>query len=316
MPDAGHEHDRRVGAAHRAASRARRFRRSTGGSPRGMRRAARAAARPAPRARRRPAGRAAAAAPSCAGSGRGRTSRALPAAAPPPRRGSRARPRSRRSARSPAGRDPRGHGSWARAARRARRRSSTGQRGERLTPRAERVGPAVLGEVTLGVLDQGQRERARTSSDVSAQEMTPWPPSTTPRRPGVPATRSRSRSPRSKPGRCQSSQPSRPSKASATPLAPVGGRRERDQRVGVEVVDVRRREEAVQRRVDRGHGAAGPEARVVEQRDHLVLVLEPAVDALHRAQPLEVDEREAGRGERAEVAARALDREHESTARR
>ena len=76
------------------------------------------------------------------------------------------------------------------------------------------------------------------------------------------------------------------------PLPPVRGRRERDQRVGVKVVDVRGREESVQRRVDRGDGAAGPEPRVVEQRDHLVLVFQAAVDALHRAQAVEVDERE------------------------
>ena len=60
----------------------------------------------------------------------------------------------------------------------------------------------------------------------------------------------------------------------------------------------------MQRRVDRGHRAARPEAGVVEQGDHVVLVVEALVDALHRAQPLEVDKREPLGGQRAEVAAR------------
>ena len=125
--------------------------------------------------------------------------------------------------------------------------------------------------------------------------MTPWPPRTTPARSGCAATRSRRRRPRSKPGRCQSSQPSRPPKASATRSRPVGGGREGDQRVGMEMVDVRGREKSVQRRVDRRHRAARPEAGVVEQGDHVVLVVEALVDALHRAQPLEVDQREPRR---------------------
>ncbi len=78
-------------------------------------------------------------------------------------------------------------------------------------------------------------------------------------------------------------------------LAPVRGGRERDQRVGMEMVDVQGGEKSVQGRVDRRHRTARPEAGVVEQADHLVLVVETLVDALHRAQALEVDEGEPGR---------------------
>ena len=42
----------------------------------------------------------------------------------------------------------------------------------------------------------------------------------------------------------------------------------------------------------------------------LVLVVEPVVDALHAAQPFEVDEREPAGRQRAEVAAGPLDGEH------
>ena len=95
-------------------------------------------------------------------------------------------------------------------------------------------------------------------------------------------------------------------------LAPVRGGRKRDQRVGMEMVDVQGGEKSVQGRVDRRHRTARPEAGVVEQPDHLVLVVETPVDALHRAQALEVDEGEPGHRQRAEVAAGALHREDTS----
>ncbi len=93
-------------------------------------------------------------------------------------------------------------------------------------------------------------------------------------------------------------------------LAAVGRRCERDQGVGMEMVDVSRRQEAVQRRIDRRNGAARAEAGVVEQTDHAVLVVDARIDALEAAQPLQIDEREAVGRQRAEVAAGALDGEH------
>ena len=95
-------------------------------------------------------------------------------------------------------------------------------------------------------------------------------------------------------------------------LAPARGGRERDQRVRMEMVDVQGGEKSVQGRVDRRHRTAGPEAGVVEQPDHLILVVETLVDALHRAQALEVDEGEPGHRQRSEVAPGALHREHAS----
>ena len=87
----------------------------------------------------------------------------------------------------------------------------------------------------------------------------------------------------------------------------VGGGRERDAGVGVEVVDVGRVDEAVHRGVDRRRRAALAEQAVVERGDHLVLALDARVDVDERAQPVEPEHREAGLGQRPEVAARALD---------
>ena len=93
-------------------------------------------------------------------------------------------------------------------------------------------------------------------------------------------------------------------------VAAVGGCRERDQRVGMQVIDMGRGKKAVEWRVDRRHRAARAEARVVEQRDHLVLPVEPFVDALHGAQPFEVDKGETIGSQRAEVSAGPLHGEH------
>ncbi len=87
----------------------------------------------------------------------------------------------------------------------------------------------------------------------------------------------------------------------------VDGTGEGDDRVGVEMVDVGVLDEAVHGRVDRRGGAAGPVAAVGEQPDHLVLVLDPSVDAVEGHQAVAFEDGETGRGEGAEVAARALD---------
>jgi len=90
-------------------------------------------------------------------------------------------------------------------------------------------------------------------------------------------------------------------------LLAVLGRREGDARVGVQVVDVVRVDEPVHERVDRRRRAAGTEGAVGERLDHLVLVVESAVDVLQRAHAVEPQHGEALLGERAEVAAGALD---------
>ncbi len=82
--------------------------------------------------------------------------------------------------------------------------------------------------------------------------------------------------------------------------------RERDAGVGVQVVDVRGLDQAVHRGVDGRGGAALAERAEVERGDHLVLALDPRVDVDEGAQRVEPEHREARRGERAQVAARAL----------
>ena len=86
----------------------------------------------------------------------------------------------------------------------------------------------------------------------------------------------------------------------------VGGGRDRDAGVGVQVVDVRGVDEAVHRGVDRRRGAALAVQAVVERGDHLVLALDARVDVGERAQAVEAQHGEARLGQRAEVAAGAL----------
>ena len=92
-------------------------------------------------------------------------------------------------------------------------------------------------------------------------------------------------------------------------LLAVGGGRDRDAGVGVQVVDVRGVDEAVHRGVDRRRGAALAVQAVVERRDHLVLALEAGVDVDQGAHPVEAEHGEAGLLQGAEVAAGALDPE-------
>ena len=84
----------------------------------------------------------------------------------------------------------------------------------------------------------------------------------------------------------------------------------RDHRVGMDMVDMRVRNKAVQRRVDRGRARVEIERAVVEERHHLVLVREPAIEALQAEQLVQVEGREAVELHRADIAARALDPEH------
>jgi hypothetical protein len=120
---------------------------------------------------------------------------------------------------------------------------------------------------------------ALDGGDVEA-ELEPGPP---PRHPGHPAA-----------------------EALAGQLLPVGGGGEGDAGVRVQVVHVRRLDQAVHGGVDRRGGAALAERAEVERRDHLVLALYARVDGGQRAQRAQAQDRQARLGQRAEVAARAL----------
>jgi hypothetical protein len=92
--------------------------------------------------------------------------------------------------------------------------------------------------------------------------------------------------------------------------APVGARRDRDRPVGVQVVDVRKRQERVQRRVDRRRHRVLAERAQRIQRDHLVFVRFAAIARDERLEPVEVQQGEAGSGNRSQVASTALHRHH------
>ncbi len=90
----------------------------------------------------------------------------------------------------------------------------------------------------------------------------------------------------------------------------VLARGDRDHRVGVDVVDVGMGHETVQRRIDRACAWIEIEGAMVEERDHLVLVREAAVNRLQAQELVEIEGREAVELHRAEVAARAFDPQH------
>ena len=94
--------------------------------------------------------------------------------------------------------------------------------------------------------------------------------------------------------------------ALAGQLLAVGRRRQRDARVGVQVVDVRGPDQPVHRGVDRRRGAAAAVQAEVERGDHLVLALDARVDVDQRAEPVQPQHGQARLGEGAEVAAGAL----------
>ena len=87
----------------------------------------------------------------------------------------------------------------------------------------------------------------------------------------------------------------------------VLARRDCDDSVGVNVVDVGMRNEAMQRGIDRGCARIEVESAVIVERDHLVLVLEAAIDRAEPEQLVEIERRETVELHRADVAAGALD---------
>ncbi len=87
----------------------------------------------------------------------------------------------------------------------------------------------------------------------------------------------------------------------------AGGGSQGDDRVGMDVVDVRGGEQCVQRRVDRRRGATRLAEATREQCDLVVLVLDPAVPAFQGADPHDVQSGQALGAQRAQVAAGGLD---------
>ncbi len=87
----------------------------------------------------------------------------------------------------------------------------------------------------------------------------------------------------------------------------VFARRDRNDGVRVNMVDMAMRNEAVQRRVDRGRARIEVEGAMIVERDHLVLVLEAAIDRFEAQELVHIERREAVELHRADVAARALD---------
>ena len=151
-----------------------------------------------------------------------------------------------------------------------------------------------------------QSEFASASSDVSPHAVMPCPPRMQPIASGFSALIAAMSRPSWKPG----ATPRHPDDLAAEDLLrelrAVLRRRDRDARVGMQVVDVRGIHEAVHRGVDRRGCAALAVQAVVERGDHLVLAVEAGVDVHERAHAVEAQHRQARLGERAEVAAGAL----------
>ncbi len=78
----------------------------------------------------------------------------------------------------------------------------------------------------------------------------------------------------------------------------------RNHRIRVNVIDMRVRNETVQRCVDRGCARIKVEGAMIIERDHLILVLEAAIDRLKSEQFVHVERRETVELHRADVAAR------------
>jgi len=89
-------------------------------------------------------------------------------------------------------------------------------------------------------------------------------------------------------------------------LRAVGGGRNRDAGVGVQVVHVCGVDEGVHGGVDRRRGTTLAEQGVVERGDHLVLALDTRVHVTQCADPVDPQDRQTRRRQGAEVATGAL----------
>ncbi len=81
----------------------------------------------------------------------------------------------------------------------------------------------------------------------------------------------------------------------------------RDDRVGMNMIDMAMRDEAVQGCIDRGRAWIEVEGAMVVERDHLVLMREAAIDRFEAQELVHIERREAVELHRADVAARAFD---------
>ena len=88
---------------------------------------------------------------------------------------------------------------------------------------------------------------------------------------------------------------------------PVGRGRQRNPRVGVQVIDVRGVDEAVHRGVDRRRRAAAPVQAVIERRNHLVLAVDTGVHVDQGAHAVQPQHCETVLGQCAEVSPGSLD---------
>ncbi len=93
-------------------------------------------------------------------------------------------------------------------------------------------------------------------------------------------------------------------------LLPVGAGGERDRPVGMQVIDVRKRQECVERRIDRRGDAVLAERAERIKADHLVLVGFAPIAPDEIVQLVHVEHGEARRADRREISAAALDRHH------
>ena len=144
---------------------------------------------------------------------------------------------------------------------------------EPATTGAERVRPAVLGDVARAVrIIQSEFDSA--SSLVAPHAVMPCPPRITPIASGWAPLDRRDVESELEPGPSPRHPQHAVAEALLGQLLPVGGGRDRDPGVGVEVVDVGGVDEAVHRGVDRRRRAALAVQAVVERGDHLVLALD------------------------------------------
>ena len=136
-------------------------------------------------------------------------------------------------------------------------------------------------------------ELASASSLVSPQAVMPWPPRMQPIACGLASLIAAMSRPSWKPGRRHGTQTTLLAEDLLGQRLAVGGGRDRDAGVGVQVVDVGGVDEAVHGGVDRRRRAALAVQAVVERRDHLVLAVDAGVDVDQRAQPVEPQHGEA-----------------------
>ncbi len=150
-------------------------------------------------------------------------------------------------------------------------------------------------------------DRASASSLVSPHAVMPCPPRTQPMACGLAALIAAMSRPSWKPGRRHGHPRDGVAEDLAGERLAVGGGGDRDAGVGVQVVHVRRVDQAVHGRVDRRRRAALAVQAVVERGDHLVLAVDARVHVDQRAQPVQAQHGQVRRLERPQVAAGALD---------